>query len=33
MTELQNFLDGFGFGISVEKRADKAYRHMAAKGH
>ena len=33
MTELQNFLDGFGFGISVEKLADKAYRHMAAKGH
>lgn len=33
MTELQNFLDGFGFGISVEKLADKAYRHMEAKGH
>ena len=33
MTELQNFLDGFGFGISVEKLAHKAYRHMEAKGH
>ncbi len=33
MTELQNFLDGFGFGISVEKLADKAYHHMAALGH
>ena len=33
MTELQNYLNGFGFGISVEKLADKAYRHMESKGH
>lgn len=33
MTELQNFVDGFGFGISVEKLADKAYRQMALLGH
>ena len=33
MTELQNFIDGFGFGISVKALADKAYNHMAAKGH
>ena len=28
MTELQNFIDGYGFGISVQKLAEKAYRHM-----
>lgn len=33
MTELQNFVDGFGFGISVEKLADKAYTKMALLGH
>ena len=33
MTELQNYIDGFGFGISAAKLADKAYNHMAAKGH
>lgn len=33
MTELQNFVDGFGFGISVEKLADKAYRQMELLGH
>lgn len=33
MTELQNYIDGFGFGISVKKLADKAYNHMAARGH
>ena len=27
MTELQNFIDGYGFGISVQKLAEKAYRH------
>lgn len=32
MTELQNFVDGFGFGISVEKLADKAYRQMKLLG-
>ena len=30
--ELQNFLDGFGFGISVERLACKVYNYMAAKG-
>ena len=33
MTELQNFVDGFGFGISVEKLADKACRQMELLGH
>ncbi len=33
MTELQNYLDGFGLRISVEKLAGKAYDHMAAKGY
>ena len=33
MTELQNYIDGFGFGISVKELAEKAYRHMEAKGH
>lgn len=32
-SELQNFIDGYGFGISVERLADKAYNHMAAKGY
>lgn len=33
MQELQNFVDRFGFGISVQKLADKAYRQMALLGH
>ena len=33
MTELQNFLDGYGFGISVKELAHRAYRHMESKGH
>ena len=33
MTELQNFIDGYGFGISVQKLAEKAYRHMESKSH
>ena len=33
MTELQNFIDGYGFGISVEKLAEKAYRYMESKGY
>ncbi len=33
MTELQNFIENYGFGISVKELADKAYRHMATKGH
>ena len=31
MTELQNFLDGYGFGISVKELAHRAYRHMESK--
>lgn len=30
---LQGFIDGFGFGISVQKLADKAYRYMESKGY
>ena len=26
MTELQNYIEGYGFGISVKALADKAYR-------
>ena len=33
MTELQNYIDGYGFGISVKELAHRAYNHMAAKGH
>lgn len=33
MTELQNFIERYGFGISVEKLADKAYNYMAGRGH
>lgn len=33
MKDLQNFIEGYGFGISVKDLADKAYRHMALKGH
>lgn len=33
MKELQEFIDNYGLGISVEKLADKAYHHMALKGH
>lgn len=33
MKELQNYIDGFGFGISVKELASKAYRYMAANGH
>lgn len=33
MKELQRFVDGYGFGISVQKLADKAYRQMQAEGH
>lgn len=29
---LQNFVDGYGFGISKEKIADKAYRFLQANG-
>ena len=33
MKDLQNFVSGFGFGISVQKLAEKAYRQMAVLGH
>lgn len=33
MTELQNYIEGFGFGISVKELANKAYNFMASKGH
>lgn len=33
MTELQNYIEGYGFGISVNELAHKAYRHMASNGH
>ena len=33
MKDLQNYIDGFGFGISVKELAHKAYRQMEALGH
>lgn len=33
MAELQNFIEGYGFGISKKELATKAYRHMTATGH
>lgn len=33
MTELQNYIDGYGFGISVKELAHRAYRHMANEGY
>ena len=33
MKDLQNFIEEYGFGISAKDLADKAYRHMAIKGH
>ncbi len=33
MKELQNYIDRFGFGISVKDLAGKAYTHMNARGH
>lgn len=33
MQELQRFVDRFGFGISKEKLADKAYWYMVSEGH
>lgn len=33
MTELQNYIDGYGFGISVKELAHKAYRHMRSLGY
>ena len=33
MKDLQDFVNDFGFGISVQKLAEKAYRQMALIGH
>ena len=33
MTELQNYIDGYGFGISVKDLCSKAYWQMKADGH
>jgi len=33
MSELQGFVEQFGFGISKEKLIVKAYRFMEANGH
>ncbi len=33
MTELQNYIDGYGFGISVKELAHRAYRHMEGEGY
>lgn len=33
MTDLQNFVNGFGLGISKEELASKAYNAMEALGH
>ena len=33
MTDLQDFLDGYGFGISVKELAHRAYGQMKALGH
>ena len=33
MKELQEFVNGFGFGISKEKLIEKAYRQLSADGH
>ena len=33
MTELQNCIEGFGFGISAKELAEKAYRHLDRKGY
>jgi hypothetical protein len=33
MNELQNFVNGFGFGITVNELASKAYWHMKGLGH
>lgn len=33
MKDLQRFVDGYGFGISVQKLAEKSYWQMQAEGH
>ena len=33
MTALQNYIDGFGFGISKKKLIENAYRQLTADGH
>ena len=33
MKELQTYIEGFGFGISVKELVSKAYRHLRSLGH
>ena len=33
MTALQNYIDGYGFGISKKNLIEKAYRQLTADGH
>lgn len=33
MKELQNYVDGFGLGITVVNLASEAYWHLKAAGH
>ena len=33
MTELQNYIEGYGFGISVKELAHRTYWFMKANGH
>lgn len=33
MKDLQNYIDGFGFGINVKELAHRAYRHMESLGY
>lgn len=33
MTELQKYVENYGFGISVRELASKAYRYMECNGH
>ena len=33
MRELQEYINGYGFGISVKELAHRAYRHLESLGH
>lgn len=33
MTALQNYIDGYGFGISKKKLIENAYRQLEVDGH
>lgn len=33
MNDLQNYIDNYGFGISVKELVHKSYNAMAAAGH